>query len=156
MKTCRVLGWEESWANRASYSIYRALCVAPSFEGHPLKQAYISRYVYSCGINRITRNNVTSKLQTYKLFQIIAFQKFIICVVLKKKRIKLTIAEGLNKMWAEQIHRGQDRTFVQAFAQAVLRAQNLGINKNVFIYIIAACDFKTSIFLKHQNILINL
>lgn len=50
------------------------------------------------------------------------------------------MAEGLNKMWAEQIPKGQDRTFVQAFAQAVLCAQNMDISKKVFIYIIAACD----------------
>lgn len=51
------------------------------------------------------------------------------------------MAEGLNKMWAEQIPRGQDRTLVQAFAQAILHAQDLGIYKKVFIYIIAACDY---------------
>lgn len=51
------------------------------------------------------------------------------------------MTEGLNKMWAEQIPRRQERTFVQAFAQAVLHAQNLGIYKKVFIYYIAACDY---------------
>lgn len=54
------------------------------------------------------------------------------------------MTEGLNKMWAEQIPRRQERTFVQAFAQAVLCGQNLGIYKKAFIYIIVACYCKLS------------